>query len=222
MHEEDMRNAVDLCFYRFEKAKQDYRTARKLYEDEDYRAANNRAYYSIFHAMRSVLALDHFDSKKHSGIIAEFRKKYMKNNILPVEISAMIGAAFEIRNASDYDDMFLASKEETKTQIENAEFILSQVRNYIGLPTSSYTALFNDEGNDKDSKELNFILVSLFSRDTLITIYDCDQSERELLKMKWAVEDSELTDEMKDYWRENINKGLDICRRDRNEMEQGS
>ena len=37
-----------------------------------YRSANNRAYYSIFHAIRSVLALDGFDSKKHSGVISEF------------------------------------------------------------------------------------------------------------------------------------------------------
>jgi len=33
----------------------------------------NRSYYGIFHTMRAVLALDKFDSKKHSGIISTFR-----------------------------------------------------------------------------------------------------------------------------------------------------
>ena len=33
----------------------------------------------------------------------------------------MVGSAFEIRNDSDYEDMFIASKAETEEQIRNAE-----------------------------------------------------------------------------------------------------
>lgn len=43
------------------------------------KTANNRAYYSIFHAMRAILALDEVDFKKHSGVIAYFRENYIKN-----------------------------------------------------------------------------------------------------------------------------------------------
>ena len=43
----------------------------------------------------------------------------------------MIGEAFMIRNASDYDDMFLASKADTETQIANAEYIYKLLYNYI-------------------------------------------------------------------------------------------
>ena len=134
MSDEEFRTCVDLCFYRFEKAAEDLKTARNNFVSEDYRAANNRAYYSIFHSLRSVLAVDRFDSKKHSGIIAEFRRKYIKNRIFPVEISGMIDSAFEIRNSSDYNDMFIADKNETKKQIENAEYILKEVGEYIGFP----------------------------------------------------------------------------------------
>ncbi len=52
-------------------------------------------------------------------VLAEFRRKYIKEGIFPVEISRMIGEAFTIRNASDYDDMFLASKADTEIQIAN-------------------------------------------------------------------------------------------------------
>lgn len=48
----------------------------------DYKTVANRSYYAVFSAMRAVLALDSFDSKKHSGIIAEFRRRYLKNEIL--------------------------------------------------------------------------------------------------------------------------------------------
>lgn len=107
------------------------RSARILLENGDYASANNRAYYAIFHAIRSVLALDQFDSKKHSGVISEFRLKYIKTGILPKELSDMIGSAFEIRNDSDYEDMFMASKAETEQQIKNAEYVLGKIAEYL-------------------------------------------------------------------------------------------
>lgn len=47
-------------------------------------------------------------------------------------MSKMIGSAFTVRNASDYDDMFIASKEDTQEQITNAEYVYKAVRAYVG------------------------------------------------------------------------------------------
>ena len=121
----------DLAKYRLDRAKEDLATASRNFDTGDYRAANNRAYYAIFHALRAVLALDSFDSKRHSGIISEFRRRYVKEEIFSADISKMIEKAFEIRNASDYDDMFIASKSETQVQIENAEHIVGAVEEYL-------------------------------------------------------------------------------------------
>ena len=121
----------DLSKYRLARAKEDLSTAERNYASGDYRAANNRAYYAIFHALRAVLALDSFDSKKHSGIISEFRRLYIKDGIFPVEVSKIIEKAFEIRNDSDYDDMFIASKDETLAQVNNAKYVIEQVDNYF-------------------------------------------------------------------------------------------
>jgi len=43
----------------------------------------------------------------------------------------MIGSAFTIRNASDYDDMFIASKSDTEQQIKNAKRIYEEVEIYV-------------------------------------------------------------------------------------------
>ncbi len=120
-----------LSQYRLERAKEDIATAQRNFESGDYRAANNRAYYAIFHSLRSVLALDEFDSKKHSGIISEFRKRYIKEGIFDVEISKMIEKAFEIRNESDYDDMFIAVKSDTEKQIQNAKYVIEKINDYL-------------------------------------------------------------------------------------------
>ena len=68
----------DYARYRLNKSKEDLEAAKLLLDNGNYRIANNRAYYSIFHALRAMLVLDNFDSSKHSGVIAEFRRRYGK------------------------------------------------------------------------------------------------------------------------------------------------
>lgn len=97
----------------------------------DYKTVANRSYYAIFSAMRAVLALDGFDSKKHSGIIAEFRKNYLKTEILPKELSQMIDALVEIRQSSDYDDFYIVSKEEVHEQLQNAKAFIWEVEKFL-------------------------------------------------------------------------------------------
>lgn len=75
--------------------------------------------YAIFHAMRSVLALEQIDFSKHSGVSAYFRKEYIKTGIFDIELSDIIKEDFDVRSDSDYDDYFVISKEEVKQQIEN-------------------------------------------------------------------------------------------------------
>lgn len=124
--------------YRMEKAKEEYNAALVLLETKHYRAANNRAYYAIFHGMRSVLAFDGYDSKKHSGIIAEFRRNYIKTGVFDSSLSDIIGEASEIRNASDYDDMFIVSISETEEQVANAKIFLDAVEKYVNERIDSF------------------------------------------------------------------------------------
>jgi hypothetical protein len=128
-NENDIKN--DYAQYRIKRAKEDLEAAHLLFDNGNYRIANNRAYYAIFHALRAVLVFDDFDSSKHSGVIAEFRRRYIKTGIFPVEMSKMIGLAFTIRNASDYDDMFIASKSDTEEQLANAEYVYNIIDKYI-------------------------------------------------------------------------------------------
>ena len=109
---------------------------RIAYADEimklgDYKTVANRSYYAVFSAMRSVLALDGFDSKKHSGIIAEFRKNYLKTELLPKQLSPMIDGLVEARQGSDYDDFYIISKEEVEEQLENSKKFILEVEKFL-------------------------------------------------------------------------------------------
>ena len=118
------------------KTRLDIAKERIAYADEimklgDYKTVANRSYYAVFSAMRAVLALDGFDSKKHSGIIAEFRKNYLKTELLPKELSPMIDGLVEARQGSDYDDFYIISKEEVEEQLKNSKQFILEVEKFL-------------------------------------------------------------------------------------------
>jgi len=126
---------VDFARYRIDSAKlclQDAKTPGVSFEN-----AANRSYYCIFNAMRAVLALDRFDSKKHSGVIDAFRKGYIRTGVFPADFSDIIKNAFEIRLESDYEAFYIVSKAEVAAQVENAGIFLEAVEKYIAERTQS-------------------------------------------------------------------------------------
>lgn len=123
--------AVDISKVRLEHAKECLQDAKLLLAGESYRSAANRAYYAVFHAMRAVLALDGVDMKHHSGIISEFRRRYIKTGVFDVSLSELISELSTMREGSDYNDFFIVSKTETIEQVQSAEFFLTAVETYL-------------------------------------------------------------------------------------------
>lgn len=121
----------DLCLYRLGKAKKCLESAKLLMQSDDYCSAANRSYYSIFHSIRSLLALEGIDFSKHSGVMAYFQKNYVKSGIFEKEYSKIIMEAFEVRSESDYDDYYMISKEEVEEQIQNAQMFLNGTMEYV-------------------------------------------------------------------------------------------
>ena len=124
-------SVIDLSRYRLEKAKEDLETAGENLDAGKYRASVNRSYYAVFHALRAITALDHFDSGKHSGIISFFNLHYVKTGIFSKEISRMIDTCYRLREKADYDDFFLVAKEDALQQMEKATSIVCSVEAYI-------------------------------------------------------------------------------------------
>lgn len=125
---DDMKK--ELAQYRMETAKDDLRAAKILLDAGEYKAANNRAYYAIFHAINAVHAIAGNGYKRHKDAIANFNKEYVKTEIFPREIGRRIAEAEEIRHASDYDDFYIASKEESERQIAVAGEFIELVEKY--------------------------------------------------------------------------------------------
>jgi len=121
----------ELSEYRFEKARRALVVARSLAEQGYWADSANRSYYAIFHALRAVLALDAFDSQKHSGVISYFLEHYIKTKILGNALSDYVRNAFLVRNKSDYEDFYLVGKEDAEKQIEDAAAFIAAVEDHL-------------------------------------------------------------------------------------------
>lgn len=129
-HDQNIGTRKDLVLHRIDTAKNDVHSAEILFQAKEYRSANNRAYYAIYHAINAIHALDGREYKRHKDAIANFNKEYIKNEIFPREIGRNISEAEEIRHASDYDDFYIATVEEAREQINVAKEILCLIEEY--------------------------------------------------------------------------------------------
>jgi uncharacterized protein (UPF0332 family) len=117
-HNQEIGTRRDLVLYRLETARNDLKSARALFSIEDYKGANNRAYYSIFHAINAVHAVSGKAYKRHKDVVANFNKDYVKTSVFPREMGRKIGQAEEIRHASDYDILQVKKNQNGRFQLQ--------------------------------------------------------------------------------------------------------
>ena len=123
----------DVAKYKFEQAEDDLEAAKLLLEAGKYKGANNRAYYSCFHAIDAVLAKEPVAFKKHKDTLSYFNKNYVHTEIFPRDIGRKISRLEIIRHKSDYDTFYIASKEDAVEQVSVAEEVIDLVRKYLEL-----------------------------------------------------------------------------------------
>lgn len=122
---------LELSKYRIQRAREDLGNSIEDLKSGFIKGSINRSYYAIFHAIRAVLALDFFDTRKHSGIISFFQKNYVKTGQFDVSFSKIIENAFEIRTKSDYDDFYIASIVDAEEQVKNATAFIIGIEGYL-------------------------------------------------------------------------------------------
>ena len=127
----DNKNLEDLSRYRMEKSKEDLQASKILFDNKLFSQALNRSYYSIFHAVRALLAYENLDFKKHSALIGHFNREYINGNIFEKKYSKILMGAEKLRNKSDYNDFYIVTREEIEKQILEAEEFIYGIERHI-------------------------------------------------------------------------------------------
>lgn len=129
----DKEYYVELAKVRMERAHELLLEAEGLLEKESFKSANNRAFYAMEKAIKALLATEQIEAATHNGGLKQFNFVfiYRGDGTFTSEDYQKIARCEQIRNASDYDDFYIASKEETRQQIENTRYIVNKVDQYI-------------------------------------------------------------------------------------------
>lgn len=122
---------MDLCDYRISLAKETLASAKLCLANGFYRDCINRSYYTVFYAIKAVLAIEGVDFKRHKDVIAYFNKTYVVNEKFPRELGKRLGRIKMIREESDYSDFIVVSGEDAEAQVKTAEETIQLVENFL-------------------------------------------------------------------------------------------
>lgn len=124
---------LELARVRMERAKELLAESEELLERESYKSANNRAFYAIEKSLKALLATEQIEVATHSGSLKQFNFVFIfkGDGTFTPEDYQKAAKAEQIRNISDYDDFYIASKDETKQQVASAEYMVNKIDRYI-------------------------------------------------------------------------------------------
>lgn len=120
-----------LVAYRLEQTDEALDSARLLLENAKLRSSLSRSYYAMFYAVLALLAQEGHATSKHAGAIAAFDREFVKQSLFDREFSRWLHEAFDLRQRSDYRELFTVSRERVSQVLDNAEHFASGVRTYL-------------------------------------------------------------------------------------------
>lgn len=129
----DKEYYLELARVRMMRAEELLEESKELLQRESYKSANNRAFYAIEKGLKALLATEEIEVTTHSGALKQFNFIFIfkGDGIFTSEDYQKVAKAEQIRNISDYDDFYIASKEEARQQVEAADYMVAKIANYI-------------------------------------------------------------------------------------------
>ena len=121
---------ADIQLY-MERARLDLQAVEANLQNGFYAVAVSRAYYAMFYAATALLKSIGIDRSKHSGIIAAFGQHFVKTSLIEIEFAKILTHAFNSRNDTDYDLMWMPDAELAQTEMKDAQRFVERVERYF-------------------------------------------------------------------------------------------
>jgi uncharacterized protein (UPF0332 family) len=122
---------IDLAKGRTQVAFDRLKAAEDSLEKSNLRDALHSAYYAAYTAIRVLLNLEYEEQSKHGGNIGEFRRLYIKTQVLDASLSSYIGDLYHYRDMGDYDLDFVPKQEVVISLVANARLFVEAVDYYL-------------------------------------------------------------------------------------------
>ena len=108
----------------------DLQSAKKSFEEGNYKWSIIQTYYSMFHSARALLYAQNFREKSHFCLIEAIRAFYVEKRILNFEFVEALQKAKNLREEADYYGEF--SKDNAGDLLKKATEFLKQIKIILG------------------------------------------------------------------------------------------
>lgn len=106
------------------RALEDLKAAEQMLASKFHLAAVSLAYYAVFYAITAALLAKGIKVRKHKQLGIEFRRTFIKTNVLPQKYSSLLDELFNARQSADYDAVPSIEQEEVpKLLLQAKEFV---------------------------------------------------------------------------------------------------
>ena len=102
-------------------------SAKLLFENSFYADCVSRAYYAMYYAARSLLALKEIYPKTHSGVIRTLGLEFVTKGYLDEVSGRAIATAKEDREDADYGVVIGITSEEAKETLNDAKIFIEKI-----------------------------------------------------------------------------------------------
>lgn len=124
-----MGRSADSAMLQLEWADRTRDDAVFLLEDERFRSAASRAYYSMFQAARAALETTGTSRPRSHGAVAnQIGFHFVRMGIVDRKFSERLREAYRLRWASDYEIVFPYSNRSVAEVVANAEAFIAEMR----------------------------------------------------------------------------------------------
>lgn len=118
---------------KLERAKGDnaWEEATILFDKGKYDGAVSRAYYAAFHYASASLLTKGLEAKSHQGMQRLFHLHFIRTEIFPAKIGALLSHAQKAREEADYFPEVTFTKDVAQDRLQEVEDFLKASRQYL-------------------------------------------------------------------------------------------
>ena len=112
-------------------AKEEFDSAKILFEVGKYRQTVTHSYYAMFNAATALLTKKDIVANSHEGLIMFVGKEYVKNGIFDKEIFGFLTKTRVDRKDSSYDSLAIFTEEDAFESLNNSEIFIQEVEKLL-------------------------------------------------------------------------------------------
>lgn len=114
-----------------ERARKYLHSANLLLQEGDHESSVSRTYYAMYYSAQALLLTKNLSSSSHKGLISLFGEHFVKDGLLPKEMSKELGRAFEKRQLGDYQHVPVITEDEANELLESGKWFVESCVSYL-------------------------------------------------------------------------------------------